>query len=210
MVILLRHLIQQVQNLFCYNFQIIINFFEVAWRSVFVEVAVEWDFVADFVFFAVHGGFRQMRQYFAPEVLVDIGRERDLLGVFLLLTLIISPVDGHLGVAKLSSVEDFTLFGLGKVAVDIIYLAYVAGSELFVLITEIFAQLMEDVAGVYQLDFALALRRFSVREYPYIGSDAGVVEHVGWQSDDGFEVIVFEHPATNFAWSATGGTSKER
>ena len=45
--------------------------------------------------------------------------------------------------------------------------------------------------AVDQLDFAFAIIALFVGQDPHVGRDAGVVEHVGRQRDDGFQQIAF-------------------
>ncbi|MNN27444.1 hypothetical protein D3C81_1409800 [compost metagenome] len=56
-----------------------------------------------------------------------------------------------------------------------------------VFVAEIFAQFAIQQAGVDQLHLASALRRLVAGEQPDIGGDAGVVEQVVGQLDDGIE-----------------------
>ena len=119
--------------------QVIVDLIEAAWRDVFIEVAVEGDFVANLVFFAVHSSIWQVRQHFALEVIVDIVAQWDLFGVFLLFAVIVCPVDRYRALAKLGGVKDLALFGFCKVGIDAKYLFDVTVFELFIFVAEIFA-----------------------------------------------------------------------
>ena len=61
----------------------------------------------------------------------------------------------------------------------------VVGRELAVLLAEVLAERLEPLGGVDELHLALAVLGFPVGEHPYIGGDAGVVENVERQRDDG-------------------------
>ena len=63
--------------------------------------------------------------------------------------------------------------------------------------------LVSDQNGsIDELDLALALRRLTVRQHPDVGGNAGVVEELFRQGDDGFEPVVLQNPAANFALTA--------
>src|SRR5690606_3851646 len=60
------------------------------------------------------------------------------------------------------------------------------------------------------LHLAFAMLRLAVGEYPDIGADAGVVEHIGWQADDGLDQIILQHIATDFALATARAAGKQR
>ncbi|MNF76434.1 hypothetical protein D3C84_585480 [compost metagenome] len=66
------------------------------------------------------------------------------------------------------------------------------------------------LAAVDQLHLALARGGFVVAEYPHIGGDAGVVEHVRRQRDDGFDQIVLQQVAANLRLARTGAAGEQR
>ncbi|MNR48146.1 hypothetical protein D3C85_1673450 [compost metagenome] len=66
------------------------------------------------------------------------------------------------------------------------------------------------LASVDQLHLALARSGFVVAEYPHIGGDAGVVEHVRRQRDDGFDQIVLQQVAANLRLTRTRAAGKPR
>ena len=55
------------------------------------------------------------------------------------------------------------------------------------------------LGSVDKLHLASAVRRLAVAEHPDVGGDAGVVEHVERQGDDGFQPVVLDNPAANVA-----------
>jgi hypothetical protein len=46
---------------------------------------------------------------------------------------------------------------------------------------------------------AFAVLRLAVGKHPYVGGDAGAVEEIERQGDDGFEPIVLDNPAADVA-----------
>ena len=63
---------------------------------------------------------------------------------------------------------------------------------------------------VYQLHFALAVRRLAVAQDPDVGGDAGVVEHVERQGDDRLQPVVLDDPAADVALALPGVACEER
>ena len=66
------------------------------------------------------------------------------------------------------------------------------------------------LAAVDQLHLALARGGLVVAEYPHIGGDASVVEHVGGQRDDGFNQVVLQQVAANLRLARTRAAGKQR
>ena len=65
-------------------------------------------------------------------------------------------------------------------------------------------------AGVDELDPALAVGGLAVADHPDEGADAGVVEHLLGQGDDGFEHVALDDPAPDVALAAAGTAGKQR
>ena len=65
-------------------------------------------------------------------------------------------------------------------------------------------------SGIDQLDFSLAAFLFFVGEYPDIGANPRVVEHILRQSDNGFYQVVFNHISASIALSAAGIACENR
>ena len=63
--------------------------------------------------------------------------------------------------------------------------------------------------GVDELHPAPAMLRLAVAQRPDVGSDAGVVEHVERQGDDGFQPVVLDDPAADVALALTGVAGEE-
>jgi len=78
------------------------------------------------------------------------------------------------------------------------------------LAAEALTHLLPEVARVDELDLALAVRGLAVREDPHVGADAGVVEHVGRQADDGLQQVVLQHVAADLALARAGGAGEQR
>ena len=64
--------------------------------------------------------------------------------------------------------------------------------------------------GVDELDLALAVLGLAIGEHPDVGGDAGVVEHIERQGDDGFEPVVLDDPAADIALALPGVAGEER
>ncbi len=82
--------------------------------------------------------------------------------------------------------------------------------EFAVLFAKILAQRFEPLRGVDQLNVALAVLGLAIGQYPDVGRDAGVVEHIERQRDDGFEPVVLDDPAANVTFALSGLTCEER
>ena len=54
------------------------------------------------------------------------------------------------------------------------------------------------------------MRRLAVAEHPDVGGDAGVVEHVERQGDDGLQPVVLDDPAADVALALPGVAGEER
>jgi len=61
-----------------------------------------------------------------------------------------------------------------------------------------------EMRSVDQLHFALARRRFAVGDDPDVGSDAGIVEKLLRERDQGFEQIVLQNKPADLAFAAAG------
>src|SRR5262249_23737715 len=61
-----------------------------------------------------------------------------------------------------------------------------------------------------ELHLALAMCWLAVGDYPDIGGDARVVEHIGRQADDGFEQIVLKYVAAYFTLTAARTSCEQR
>ncbi len=63
--------------------------------------------------------------------------------------------------------------------------------------------------GVDELDLASAVGGLAIGQHPNVGGDAGVVEHVERQRDDGFEPVVLDDPAADVAFALAGVAGEE-
>lgn len=82
-------------------------------------------------------------------------------------------------------------------------------AEFFALAAQAFAHLLPHAAGVDQLDLVFAVLGLLVGDDPDISADAGIVEHVGRQADDGFQQIILEDIAADFAFPAARIAGKQ-
>src|SRR4051812_25009700 len=82
--------------------------------------------------------------------------------------------------------------------------------KLATLLSEVAVQTLPLVARVDQLDDALAVFALPVRHDPDVCGDSGVVEELLRESDDCFQHVVRDDPASDVAFPATGRTSEQR
>ena len=76
-------------------------------------------------------------------------------------------------------------------------------------VAEAFLHLHPERAGVDELHLALAGLFLPVGEHPEVGGDAGVVEELLGQGDDGLQPVVLDDPAADFAFAAAGVAGEE-
>ena len=84
-----------------------------------------------------------------------------------------------------------------NVAVELGDLGDVVVGEFLALLAEALAHLLPQLAGVDELDLAAAFGALAVGDDPEVGGDAGVVEELVGQRDDGFEPVVLDDPAAD-------------
>jgi hypothetical protein len=75
-------------------------------------------------------------------------------------------------------------------------------AQFLALAAQALAHLLPEAAGVDELHLALAVGGLAVADDPDVGADAGVVEHVGGQADDGLDQVVLQHVAADLALAA--------
>ena len=114
------------------------------------------------------------------------------------------------GLAILESTED-----AGEVAdvVGIVLVIRTPGfriADLAALVAEAFLHRHPEVPPVDELDLALALLRLPVGEDPDVGGDAGIVEKLLRQGDDGFQPIVLDDPAADLGLARAGIPGEQR
>ncbi|MGK0187938.1 MAG: hypothetical protein ACI9R3_003729 [Verrucomicrobiales bacterium] len=80
----------------------------------------------------------------------------------------------------------------------------VLGGQLAVLLSHVLAQGTKPLRGVDELNLAFAVIGFSVCQHPDVGGDAGVVEHVQRQRDDGLQPVALNDPAADVAFALSG------
>ena len=78
------------------------------------------------------------------------------------------------------------------------------------LLPRLFFILTKKLARVDELDLALAPGLLAVGEHPDVGGDAGVVEELVGQRDDGFQPVVLDDPLADVALAAAGVAGEER
>ena len=82
--------------------------------------------------------------------------------------------------------------------------------ELAVFLAEVFAQWLEPLRRVDELDLALAMLGLAVGDHPDVGRDAGVVKHVERQRDDGFQPVILDDPTADVALALAGIAGEKR
>jgi len=118
-------------------------------------------------------------------------------------------LDHDFPVAKGLIREDFRLGALLKVEVAAGDAIDVVGRQLTVFLAEVFAERLEPLGRVDELDLALAVVGLAVGQHPDVGGDAGVIEEVERQGDDGLEPVVFDDPAADIALALTRVAGEE-
>ena len=88
--------------------------------------------------------------------------------------------------------------------------ADVLGRQFAVFLAQVLAQGLEPLGGVDQLHLAFAVRGLAVGQHPDVGGNAGVVEQVERQGDDGFQPVVFDDPAAYIAFALARVAGKQR
>ena len=73
---------------------------------------------------------------------------------------------------------------------------------LFALVAEALLHLPGKVGAVDELHLARALLAFPVGDNPDVGGDAGIVEELVGQADDGLQHVVLDDPAADVALAA--------
>jgi hypothetical protein len=119
-------------------------------------------------------------------------------------------LDGDFPVAEGGVGEDLRLGRFLEIEEGAADALDVVGRELAVLLAEVLAQRLEPLAGVDELHLALAVRGLAVGQHPDVGGDAGVVEEVERQGDDGFEPVVLDQPAADVALALAGVAGEQR
>ena len=129
------------------------------------------------------------------------------------------PFDGHLEEAELAVLEDAAddallrslpsigtvlRLAVSEVAVDLGQPGDVGFAQLVALVVEALLHLLEEARAVDQLHLASPLLRLAVGDEPDVGEDAGVVEKLVRQGDDGVEPVVLDDPAPDIGRAGPG------
>ncbi len=105
--------------------------------------------------------------------------------------------------------EDFRLRGFFKGQERVADALDVLGRKFAVLFAHVFPQRAEPLGGIDELDFALAVLWLAIGEHPDVGGDAGVVEEIERQGDDGLQPVVLDDPAADVALALPGIAGEE-
>ncbi len=106
--------------------------------------------------------------------------------------------------------EDGGLLGLDELAEHAGDVGNVRVGQFLALAAEAFAHLLPEPGGVDELHLALARFGLAIAHDPHIGADAGVVEHVGGQADDGLTQVVFEHVTSDLTFARPRTAGEQR
>ena len=118
-------------------------------------------------------------------------------------------LDSHLPIAEGFIGEDFRLWRFLESEEGIADALDVLGGEFAVLLAHVLAQGLEPLGGVDELHLAFAMLGLPVREHPDVSGDAGVVEEVQREGDDGLQPIVLDDPAADVALTLAGVACEE-
>ena len=119
-------------------------------------------------------------------------------------------LDLHLPVTEGGVGEDFRLRRFLEGKEGVADALDVLGGEFAVLLAHVLAQRAKPLGGVDELHLAAAVLGLPVGEHPDVGGDAGVVEHVERQGDDGLQPVVLDDPAADVALALAGVAGEER
>ena len=119
-------------------------------------------------------------------------------------------LDSHLIVTKGFVWENLGLLCLNKIQIGITDTTDIISSKFAVFLAEILTERLEPGACINELNLALAMLGLAVGKHPDIGGNAGVVEEVKRQSNDGLQPVVFNEPAPDVAFPLSGIAGKKR
>src|SRR3972149_2979180 len=125
------------------------------------------------------------------------------------------PLDGDARIAEVGVVEDLRGLAVALPAVEPHDLGDLTSSDVPTLVAEaalaLFAATRRPhLARVEELALALAPLLLAVGDDPDVGADAGVVEHLLRQGDDGFEPVVLDDPLADVALARARAAGEER
>ena len=100
--------------------------------------------------------------------------------------------DRVLTIDKLRVWVDLAKLVLSKVCIQLRDSGTVFGTDLVLLVSKSFAQLVEDRTCINELNFTTALLTLVLRQHPNVCSDTCVVEQVNGKCDDRFHQVIFK------------------
>ena len=119
------------------------------------------------------------------------------------------PFHGDFPVSESVVGEDLRLFRLLEFQEGVADPGNVLFGQLTVLLAQVLAQWLEPLRGVDELHLSLAMVRLAVGDDPYVGGNAGVVEHVERQGHDRLQPVVFDDPAPDVAFPLASVAGEE-
>ena len=125
------------------------------------------------------------------------------------------PLHRHTGVAEINVVKSLRLLAVDISAVKLHNLRDLISCEIPSLVPKTTLVLFAaagcpHIACVKQLDPAFAPLFLTVCDDPDVGANAGVVEHLLGQRDNGLQPIFLDDPLADVALTRTSAASKER
>lgn len=120
------------------------------------------------------------------------------------------PLDSHLPVAEGLVGEDLRLLSLLEFEECVADAPDILLRKLAVLLSQVLSKGLEPLCGIDQLHPAPAVLWLAIGYNPDVGGNAGVVEHIQRQGDDGLQPIVLNYPAADIALSLACIAGKER
>ncbi len=92
---------------------------------------------------------------------------------------------------------------------DMVKAAVLSIADDIAFVAQALAHFVVKLAGIDELDFALATHFLFVGDDPDIGTDSGIVKKLIWHGDDGFQQVVFDDPAADIGFTTTGISGEE-
>ena len=120
------------------------------------------------------------------------------------------PLDGDTSIPEVCIVKYPNVLPFGQGAVQPRNGVALFVRDLVALVAQGLTHFLEKTRGVHELNPALTTGGFTVGHNPQVGVDAGVVEELVRQGHNGFEPVVLNDPAPDFALARTGTAGKER
>lgn len=117
--------------------------------------------------------------------------------------------NGVLAINELGVRIDLAVFILFEIGIELGDGCAIFWADLITFVTKGFAELVTERRAIDELDLAFAFCSFVLGEDPDVGGDAGIIEEIGWQCDDGFDEVVFKHPPPDLTFARSSAAREE-